>query len=70
MLKTALLYDLRLASDALMNDYPGSAYRLTQLAGIIVADDAAWKRITYMQEAMHKAVQEMDAAERADVNDE
>ena len=70
MLETALFYDLRLAGNVLMNDHPASAYRLTQLAGIIAADDAACERIVYMQEAMHKAVQEMDAAERVDVNDE
>ena len=70
MLKVALFDDLRLASEALENERPMSSYRLLQLAGIIAADDAACKRIVYMQEAMHKAVQEMDAAERANVNDE
>ncbi len=59
MLKTALLYDLRLATDALADEHPMSADRLIQLAGIIVADYEMCEEIVIQMEKVQRAIEEM-----------
>ncbi len=70
MLRDVILHDLRLASEALKSEHPMSSYRLTQLTAIIEDDYEMCWEIIYCMEKMQRAVQEMDAAERADTNDD